>query len=57
MRRVRGTKALVEYLVSIGCPMSEATIYKLLREKRIPAIRPAIVSYFLTWMQLIDGLL
>ena len=41
MRRVRGAKALVEYLTSIGCPMSESTIFKLLREKRIPAIRPS----------------
>lgn len=41
MRRVRGAKALVKYLDSIGCPMSESTIYKLLREKRIPCIRPS----------------
>lgn len=41
MRRVRGTKALVKYLDSKGCPMSESTIYKLLREKRIPSIRPS----------------
>lgn len=41
MRRVHGTKALVEYLASIGCPMSESTIYRLLREKRIPPIRPS----------------
>lgn len=40
MRRIRGVKALVKYLESIDCPMSESTIYKLLREKRIPAIRP-----------------
>ena len=41
MRRARGAKALVIYLASIDCPMSESTIYKLLREKRIPAIRPS----------------
>lgn len=41
MRRVRGAKGLVKYLDSIGCPMSETTIYTLLREKRIPHIRPS----------------
>ncbi len=41
MRRVRGAKGLVKYLDSIDCPMSESTIYKLLREKRIPSIRPS----------------
>lgn len=41
MRRVRGAKALVKYLESIGCPMSETTIYKLLRQDRIPSIRPS----------------
>lgn len=40
MRLVRGVKKLVKYVDSIGCPMSEGTIYKLLREKRIPSIRP-----------------
>ena len=41
MRRVRGAKALAVYLESEGCPMSEATIFKLLRQKRIPSIRPS----------------
>ena len=41
MRRIRGAKELVKYLESIDCPMSESTIYKLLREKRIPSIRPS----------------
>lgn len=40
-RRVRGAKELSKYLESVGCPMSEATIFKLLREKRIPHIRPS----------------
>lgn len=39
-RRVRGAKELVKYLDSIGCPMSETTIYTLLRKKKIPHIRP-----------------
>lgn len=41
MRRIRGAKELVKYLESINCPISESTIYKLLREKRIPSIRPS----------------
>ena len=41
MRRIRGVKALVKYLESIDCPMSDATIHRLLREKRIPVIRPS----------------
>lgn len=41
MRNVRGAKALSEYLESIGVPMSESTIYKLLRENRIPHRRPS----------------
>lgn len=40
-RRVRGAKELVKYLETIGCPMSESTIFKLMREKRIPHIRPS----------------
>jgi len=41
MRRVRGAKALTEYLESINCPMSEATIYRLLKQKAIPFRRPS----------------
>lgn len=41
MRKVRGAKALSTYLESIGCPISVATIFILLREKRIPHIRPS----------------
>lgn len=41
MRNVRGAKALSEYLASIGAPMSEATIYRLLRQDKIPHVRPA----------------
>lgn len=40
MRRIRGAKELVKYFDSIGCPMSEGTIFRLLREKKIPSIRP-----------------
>ena len=41
MRRIRGAKQLVKYLDSIGCPISEGTIFKLLRENKIPSIRPS----------------
>jgi hypothetical protein len=41
MRKVRGAKALAKYLESIGCPISVATIFVLLRENRIPHIRPS----------------
>lgn len=40
-RRVRGAKELSKYLAECGCPMSETTIFKLLREKKIPHIRPS----------------
>ncbi len=41
MRNVRGAKALAEYLESIGAPMSESTIFALLRQDRIPHQRPS----------------
>ena len=41
MRKVRGVKALVEYLKSINCPMSEATLYRLVKREEIPFNRPA----------------
>ena len=41
MRNVRGAKALSEYLKSIGIPMSESTIFALLRENKIPHQRPS----------------
>lgn len=40
MRKVRGAKALSEYLESIGCRMSESTIYRLMRSRGIPFRRP-----------------
>ncbi|GKV65469.1 hypothetical protein NCCP2331_16220 [Sporosarcina sp. NCCP-2331] len=40
-RRVRGANDLSKYLHSIGCPMSESTIFNLLRQKKIPHIRPS----------------
>lgn len=40
-RLIRGAKALVEYLDSINCPMSEGTIYRLLRKNSIPFRRPS----------------
>lgn len=41
MRRVRGAKALSNYLKSIGCDMSESTIYRLLKQHNIPFKRPS----------------
>lgn len=41
MRRIRGAKALSNYLKSINCDMSESTIYRLLRTKDIPHRRPS----------------
>lgn len=40
MRRARGAKALVEYLASIECPLSESTIYRLVKVGKIPFRRP-----------------
>lgn len=36
MRNIRGVKRLREYLKSIDCPIGETTLYKLIREKKIP---------------------
>lgn len=41
MRNVRGVKNLVNYLTEIGAPMSESTIYNLMRENKIPHQRPS----------------
>jgi len=41
MRLVRGAKALSEYLESVGAPMSESTIYRLINQDNIPYKRPA----------------
>lgn len=41
LRNVRGVKQLVSYLSEIGIPISEATIYNLLRENKIPHQRPS----------------
>lgn len=40
MRKIRGVHKLAEYLKSIDCPISTATINRLLKEKRIPHSRP-----------------
>lgn len=40
MRNVRGAKALSEYLDTVGVPMSESTIFSLLRQNKIPHRRP-----------------
>lgn len=39
MRRVRTVKALLDYLISINCPMSRSTVNKLIRQNEIPVIR------------------
>lgn len=41
MRLIRGAKNLSDYLKSINCPMSEATIYRLLKTNDIPFRRPS----------------
>lgn len=41
MRMVRGVKSLLDYLSSINCPMSESTIYRLVKTKSIPFRRPS----------------
>lgn len=41
MRKVRGSQKLVSYLESIQCPISESTIYRLMRTKNIPYSRPS----------------
>lgn len=41
MRNVRGAKALSTYMESIGVPMSESTIFSLLRQNKIPHRRPS----------------
>lgn len=41
MRKVRGVKKLTSYLESIDCPMSESTIYRLIKIKKIPFRRPS----------------
>ena len=47
LRRVRGAKELVKYLESIGCPMSESTIYKLLRENAYRQFDHRTASFYL----------
>jgi len=41
MRNVRGVNRLVSYLDEIGAPMSESTIYNLMRQNKIPHQRPS----------------
>lgn len=41
MRKVRGVKKLCAYLESIQCPISESTIFRLMRTKDIPFSRPS----------------
>ncbi|QGH35174.1 hypothetical protein GI584_14455 [Gracilibacillus salitolerans] len=41
MRHVRGAKALSNYLESVGAPISESTIFSLLRQGKIPHQRPS----------------
>lgn len=41
MRKVRGARALSDYLASIGCPMSRSTIQSLQRTNSIPFRKPS----------------
>ena len=41
MRKLRGVKRLCEYLETVNCPISEATIYRLMRTKNIPFTKPS----------------
>lgn len=41
MRVVRGVKSLTKYLESVNCSMSEATIYRLVKQDNIPFRRPS----------------
>ena len=41
MRNVRGVKSLVDYLSEIGIPMSQSTVYNLMRQNKIPHHRPS----------------
>lgn len=41
MRKVRTVDKLLEYLISIDCPLGRSTVSKLIREKKIPHIRIA----------------
>ncbi|MBO0961966.1 AlpA family phage regulatory protein [Neobacillus sp. MM2021_6] len=41
MRKVRGVKSVCDYLSSIQCPMSESTIFRLMRTNEVPFSRPA----------------
>lgn len=41
IRKLRGVGPLCEYLESINCPMSESTIYRLMRTKKIPFTKPS----------------
>lgn len=41
MQKMRGAKKLAAYLKQSGVPISESTIYRLMRTKQIPFSRPA----------------
>lgn len=47
MRKVRGVKALAKYLESIDCPLSESTIYRLVKVHSIPfkRITPQVLIF------------
>ena len=38
---LRGVKNIIEYLSSVDCPMSESTIYRLVKTESIPYRRPS----------------
>lgn len=41
MRKVRGVKKVCSYLAEIQCPMSESTIFRLMKTKDIPFSKPS----------------
>ncbi|WHY75731.1 AlpA family phage regulatory protein [Neobacillus sp. WH10] len=41
MRKVRGVKRVCDYLNSIDCPISESTVFRLMKTNNIPFSRPA----------------
>ena len=47
MRKVRGVKAVAEYLNEIQCPLSESSIYRLVKTGGIPfkRITPQVLIF------------
>ena len=41
MRVIRGAKSLSTYFDSLNCPISESTIYRLIKQNSIPYKKPS----------------